>query len=211
MSDLSHWDIATDFTGEQAAALAMGFDPAQPEYVRSPSNPIYERMKWHYNAAKRLYQEEDQQGDGPTLMDKSEVLESIDLQWCVTSEDPEDGVYFPRWLRDSKLSGFEIQRFTRKEIARWLSLVGVKSPYSFDVTQVDAKSNVEKPLGLTERNTLLTIIAALAKEAKINIDPPGKAAGYVSGLTDDLGAHVSKRAIENHFKKIKNALAARMK
>lgn len=65
-----------------------------------------------------------------------------------------------------------------------------------------------------ERNTLLTIIAVLAKEAKISINDyskPGKAAGYIEGLTSHFGARVSKRAIEEHLKKIPDALAPRMK
>ena len=69
----------------------------------------------------------------------------------------------------------------------------------------------DKPLKTRERDTLLTIIAALAKVAKISIDPPGKAAGYIEGLTDLLGARVSKRAIEDHLKKITDALRTRMK
>lgn len=69
----------------------------------------------------------------------------------------------------------------------------------------------EKPLATNERNTLLTIIAALAKEAKINLSSPGKAALSIENLTDGLGAHVSKRAIEEHFKKIPSALETRLK
>ena len=69
----------------------------------------------------------------------------------------------------------------------------------------------EKPLLSKERNTLLTIIAALTKAAKINIDSPGKAAGFIEGLTAELGARVSKRAIEDHLKKIPDALETRMK
>lgn len=69
----------------------------------------------------------------------------------------------------------------------------------------------EKQIENKERRTLLTIIAALAKKANINIDSPGKAAAYIQGLTDDLGAHVSKRAIEEHLKKIPDALETRMK
>ena len=68
-----------------------------------------------------------------------------------------------------------------------------------------------RPLLTTERNTLLTIIAALAKQAKIDIKEAGKSAQYISGLTDELGANVSKRAIEDHLKKIPSALEARMK
>lgn len=68
-----------------------------------------------------------------------------------------------------------------------------------------------KPLDPRERSTLLIIIAALAKEAKINIDSPGKAALSIEGLTDSMGAHTSKRAIEDHLKNIPYALATRMK
>ena len=75
-------------------------------------------------------------------------------------------------------------------------------------------ASIEKPLGTTERNTLLTIIAVLAKAGKVGLDDyskPGKAAGYIEGLTDEFGAHVSKRAIEDHLKKIPDALGTRMK
>ena len=69
----------------------------------------------------------------------------------------------------------------------------------------------DKPLSTRERDTLLTIIAALAKGAKINIHPPGKAAGFIEGLTAEFGTRVSKRAIEDHLKKIPDALESRMK
>ena len=72
----------------------------------------------------------------------------------------------------------------------------------------------EKPLRTTERDTLLTIIAVLVKAAKVPLDDyskPGKAAGYIEGLTDEFGAHVSKRAIEDHLKKIPDALRVRLK
>ncbi|MES2952197.1 MAG: hypothetical protein V4858_27035 [Pseudomonadota bacterium] len=212
MSDLSHWKFATDFTGEEAAALAVGLDPAQPNYVRTFSKPIYERMERHFEAAKRLHLEEDvQQWERPPLLPQSDVFESVELQLWAGSQEEDDGAFFSKWLLDDKLSGFEAQRFTRKEVARWFSAVGVQSSYSFDSNQIDAKSKLEKPLGTTERNTLLTIIAVLAKEAKISIDPPGKSAGYIAGLTDAFGASVSKRAIEDHLKKIPDALATRMK
>lgn len=72
----------------------------------------------------------------------------------------------------------------------------------------------DKTLRTTERNTLLTIIAVLAKAGKVGLDDyskPGKAAGYIEGLTNEFGAHVSKRAIEDHLKKIPDALETRMK
>jgi len=67
------------------------------------------------------------------------------------------------------------------------------------------------PLDPRERHTLLIIIAALAKQAKINVEIPGKAAIFIEGLTDSMGTHASKRAIEEHLKKIPDALATRMK
>jgi hypothetical protein len=69
----------------------------------------------------------------------------------------------------------------------------------------------EKTLSTRERDTLLTIIAALAKAAKTDILDYGKSAQYISGLTDEIGANVSKRTIEEHLKKIPDALEVRMK
>lgn len=87
-----------------------------------------------------------------------------------------------------------------------------------EVARVEATSDdksavqaTDKPLSTIERNTLLTIIAALAKYAKIDVKECGKSAQYISGLTDELGANVSKRAIEEHLKKIPTALEVRMK
>ncbi|MDD2809282.1 hypothetical protein [Rhodoferax sp.] len=78
-------------------------------------------------------------------------------------------------------------------------------------TVVPTEPTIEKPLLTRERDTLLTIIAALAKEAKLQIDQPGKTALYIEGLTNEMGSPVSKRAIEEHLKKIPNALETRMK
>lgn len=72
-------------------------------------------------------------------------------------------------------------------------------------------TNEYKPLITRERDTLLTIIAVLANYGKIDIKEHGKSAGFISGLTDEMGAHVSKRTIEEHLKKIPNALETRMK
>lgn len=72
-------------------------------------------------------------------------------------------------------------------------------------------TSIDKAITTRERNTLLTIIAALAKQAKIDVNDCGKSAQYIAGLTDEIGASVSKRAIEEHLKKIPDALSSRMK
>ena len=69
----------------------------------------------------------------------------------------------------------------------------------------------ERPINTRERNALLTIIGALCKEAKIDIKTPSKAGDLIQSLTDSIGAPVAKRTIEEHLKKIPDALATRMK
>ena len=116
---------------------------------------------------------------------------------------------------------FLADRESEPEIARYYPGGGLPEDAMF-VVRIDALRELEKivngepkctdkPLGTHERNTLLTIIAALAKSAKIDTKQHGKAAQYIAGLTDELGASVSKRAIEEHLKKIPDALETRLK
>ncbi|TAG27494.1 MAG: hypothetical protein EAZ37_04855 [Burkholderiales bacterium] len=74
-----------------------------------------------------------------------------------------------------------------------------------------ADSRVEKPLLTRERNTLLLIIAGLCKEAKIDHSKPAKAAEYIKHQLDLMGCSVGETTIEEHLKKIPNALESRSK
>jgi hypothetical protein len=65
---------------------------------------------------------------------------------------------------------------------------------------------LDKPLRERERSTLLTIIAALAKAADIDISKPSKAAEAIEALTTQLGARVSARSVEDHLKRIPDAI-----
>lgn len=91
--------------------------------------------------------------------------------------------------------------FMSEEVAR------VESTYD----NKSEEQTKKKQLSTKERDTLLTIIAVLAKHGKIEIKEWGKSAQFISGLTDEMGVHVSKRAIEDHLKKIPDALEVRMK
>jgi hypothetical protein len=71
--------------------------------------------------------------------------------------------------------------------------------------------DTKKTLGSRERATLLTIVAALAKAAGIDVSKPSKAGGAIEALTTDLGARVSARTIEDHLKDIPDALERRGK
>lgn len=74
------------------------------------------------------------------------------------------------------------------------------------MTPSKGSNNIERPLGERERATLLTIIAALAAEAGIDLSKPSKAAQTIEALTTTLGARVSARAIEDHLKRIPDAI-----
>lgn len=62
----------------------------------------------------------------------------------------------------------------------------------------------------TERNTLLTIIAALCDYSAIKTDDRG-AATQIAKLTDEIGAAVSDDTVRRWLKAIPDALATRMK
>ena len=75
---------------------------------------------------------------------------------------------------------------------------------------VDARLDpLDKPLEERERATLLTIIGALASHANLDTSKPSKAAQIIEGLTQDVGARVAARTIENHLKRIREALERR--
>ena len=75
----------------------------------------------------------------------------------------------------------------------------------------DATDPLDKPLMTRERVTLLTIIAALARAADIDILKASKAGDTIEALTVELDARVSARAIEDHLKRIPDALERRGK
>lgn len=70
-------------------------------------------------------------------------------------------------------------------------------------------SSGDKPLERRERTTLLVLIAALAKLAKVDVAKPSSAAAAIESETERMGARVAARTIENHLKLIPDALEAR--
>ena len=71
--------------------------------------------------------------------------------------------------------------------------------------------SVDKPLSNKERNTFLVIIAALAKEAKLDIKTTSKTADLIAKITQNLGAPIGATTIENKLKEITQALESRAK
>lgn len=81
----------------------------------------------------------------------------------------------------------------------------------FEATLSETHNTHTKPLGTTERTTLLTIIAALVQELDLPISNPSKTSSLISDMTARISASVSQRAIEDHLKRIPDALERRAK
>ena len=69
----------------------------------------------------------------------------------------------------------------------------------------------EKPLSTIERNTLLTIIAVLCEEARLDYSKPAKTANLIADTAARMGLAIGESTIEGHLKKIPGALETRMK
>jgi hypothetical protein len=74
-----------------------------------------------------------------------------------------------------------------------------------------SSDSIGRPLKERERATLLTIIAALAESAGIDVSKPSKAAVAIETLTIAKDARVSARTVEDHLKNIPDALERRGK
>lgn len=72
-------------------------------------------------------------------------------------------------------------------------------------------SVLEKPLSNRERDTLLSIIAVLCKEANYDYNRAAKTAGNIHGTAAGMGISIGESTIELHLKKIPNALGTRIK
>lgn len=68
---------------------------------------------------------------------------------------------------------------------------------------------IEKPLGNRERDTLLSIIAVLCKEAKLDHTKHAKTAGFIQGAASSMGVALGETTIEGHLKKIPTVLRTR--
>ena len=144
--DLSHWDVAVEFTGDQAAALVIGHDPASDGYARTTSTPIYERMKRCYELkVKWLWGDMGPYEDG--IIAIPDMLESTALAWWAHQVEPGSWSDYCQWAKSDAESGFETQRFTRQELVRWLSAINVTSIYQFEPDPANGANACADKLG----------------------------------------------------------------
>ena len=88
----------------------------------------------------------------------------------------------------------------------WLRYVVEQGFYTPKSKEVDSS-----PISNKERDTLLVIIAALAKDAGLDLSRTSKAADLVASMTQEMGAPISSSAIESKLKLIPQALENRTK
>lgn len=80
----------------------------------------------------------------------------------------------------------------------------------FEQSVIDTPASFEKPLTTTERNTLLTIIAALCDYSDIKYLERG-AASQILKMTEVIGAPITDDTIRSALRKIPDALESRQK
>lgn len=90
------------------------------------------------------------------------------------------------------------------------SLLVVQTTDLADFQHRFSNTKEDKQIGITERNSLLTIIAALCDYSAIKHQDRG-AASQIAKLTEEIGANVSADTVKRALEKIPNALDARMK
>jgi hypothetical protein len=134
----SHWDVATDFTGCQAAALALGLDPIETETKYSISLPLYIRMKRCYISKRDWLRDDMSPHNEEGVISRSDMLESVELHWWRRQVEPGTWGSYCDWVKAETESRFEHQRFTRQELTRWLVEIKFESRYKFDIDNSDA-------------------------------------------------------------------------
>ena len=86
-----------------------------------------------------------------------------------------------------------------------------ESPPEEHSAPAQEKTVLDKPLQDRERNTLLILIGALCRHAKVDYLKPSAAGAAIQAMTEELGARVSARAIEDHLRKVPDAIERRAK
>ncbi len=85
-------------------------------------------------------------------------------------------------------------------------VVRTSALHDLEARLAEPDQRAEKAVEQRERTSLLAIIAALAKLAKIDVTKPSSAAAAIESQTALMGARVAPRTIENHLKLIPEVL-----
>lgn len=151
-------------------------------------------------------------GAAPRLLYLQDPIQTgpfdCEFKLACDARDPEKSVPFDLWcMLDERVTLSDVvfkAIFTFKEIERYEEKFRHES---FDAKQQTSKP--EKPLGRTERHTLLTIIAVLCEEAKLDYKTASKTSDLIEHSAAKMGISIGATSIRDHLKKIPDALATR--
>lgn len=194
MADLTYWLLMDSWSFEEACQI---FCEINPMFVKIGSD---NEIKSFFQFDCHFYHHEGKGDDGlDGFWDRHSRLKRTKRLLAnknINEMSPKE------WIIRAKAKQLDTSKI---EIATaYLDCFNDKPPLSLDEDKY-------KPLSNKERNTLLTIIAALAIEAKIDITKTSKAGELIANMTDILGASISATTIENKLKEIPNALESRAK
>ncbi|TAN11540.1 MAG: hypothetical protein EPN34_07005 [Burkholderiaceae bacterium] len=191
MEDLSAWDFAENFSGEEAAALILGLQPTGLAH-KGQIQVVLRRMVDDYHRAVDCFR---YYGYAAPAKQAPTNLLSYMLDGCMTFA-----------MGDAKADaqlletrGFEGQRFEREELTRWLSAIGMASRYAFDrPTEANVKTRPSPwPWGDYETG-LLRHLAAAAERFWMAYDPEDPATAKTNEIVAEWleSRGVAKRVAE---------------
>jgi hypothetical protein len=85
-------------------------------------------------------------------------------------------------------------------------VVRTSALHDLEARHSESDQKAERPLGQRERDTLLVIIASLADLPKVDVKKHSKAALAIQSQAARMGVRVGARTIEDHLKRIPDAL-----
>lgn len=200
---LDYWGI------EHAAWLLLGVDP---DYVEDNGSEIHTLRLLEGSQLIYSFTRDDDVPFSDEL--EKEAIDKIDKYTFVFHKYIELLRYKGMGSTEQELLDYRatpqfwVNKAREKKIEiTWLDFVIEKGYY----TPTASDDPVGKKLTNRERETLLVIIAALSKEAKIDISKVSKTGDLIANLTQILGAPIGATTIETHLKKIPEALQNRTK
>lgn len=143
MQDFSAWHFARHFSSFQAASLILGVEPNNSsEEQRERIQIVVQRLKHSYTVIKAVIKAAIFKSQNEEEALKAELknyaqsvgLLSDDLDiFCFEYYSFDRKTPLAQWFEDEEQSDFKVQRFTRREIARWLKVNGLESAYPFNI------------------------------------------------------------------------------
>jgi hypothetical protein len=146
MADLTHWDFAEHFKAKEAAELILGIPPEQSNN-EEPSNPdevvliekitpVLRRMERAYRCAGATLNAAATWSNPDSTQYSLEIFptipEELHSELMVSTRSDLTNFSLSLFGNNTELSPFNTVYFSREEIDRWLTAIGMQSVYPFN-------------------------------------------------------------------------------